>query len=204
MSTIPASPHEFFTQFVPERFAALPPAVRAGLTGKSSPGALVCRVEGEGGGTWSLRLRDGQGHPPASLVLAYPQLHAVSPTGSASARAAAETLAPESRFPQGLLTAIATNYLGPDHSPDDPYAYAGSAELAGLPPLFILNSESDEHRYSGEEFARQAIEAGVTVQSCYEPGSIHGHLDRPHEPEAHRSVARIVHWLGGFPLPASL
>ena len=60
MSTIPASPHAFFTQFVPERFAALPPAVQASLAGKSSPGALVCRVEGEGGGVWSLRLDRGQ------------------------------------------------------------------------------------------------------------------------------------------------
>jgi acetyl esterase len=151
-----------------------------------------------------VRLRDGQGELPASLVLVYPQVHAVAPEGSAAARAAAKTLPEEHRFPQSMVTAIAENYLGPDQSSDDPYAYAGNAELTGMSPLFILNSESDEHRYSGEEFARQAIEAGVMVLNCYEPGSIHGHLDRPHAPEGQRSVARIAHWMGGFPIPASL
>jgi acetyl esterase/lipase len=166
------------------------------LGGASAGGNLAAGV--------GVRLRDGQGRLPASLVLVYPQLHAETPAGSSAARAAAETVPAEHRFPQSMVTAIAKNYLGSDHGTDDPYAYAGNADLAGMPPLLVLNSERDEHRYSGEEFARQAIEAGVTVQCCFEPGSMHGHLDRPHEPEAQRSIARIAHWLGGFPLPASL
>lgn len=60
MSQIPDAPSDFFTTFVPERFAALPPQVLTSLASKSSPGALVCRVEGEGGGVWSLTLRAGK------------------------------------------------------------------------------------------------------------------------------------------------
>jgi|GEM_PF-609742 len=60
MSQIPDSPSDFFSHFVPERFAALPPPVLAAIAKKSSPGALVCRVEGEGGGVWALRLVDGK------------------------------------------------------------------------------------------------------------------------------------------------
>lgn len=60
MSQIPDSPAEFFARFVPERFAQLPAAVLTSLASKSSPGALVCRVEGASGGVWSLRLRDGK------------------------------------------------------------------------------------------------------------------------------------------------
>src|SRR6185312_14764660 len=54
-----------------------------------------------------VRLRDGQGQLPASLVLVYPQVHPVFPEGSAAARAAAETLSPTDRFPQSMVTAIA-------------------------------------------------------------------------------------------------
>jgi acetyl esterase/lipase len=145
-----------------------------------------------------VRLRDGQGQLPASLVLVYPQVHAVFPEGSEAARAAAETLPAEHRFPQSMVSAIAANYLGTGQDPANPYAYAGHAQLAGMPPIFILNSECDEHRYSGEEFARQAIDAGVAIAVSYEPGSRHGHLDRPHTPEAQRSIARIAHWMNGF------
>jgi hypothetical protein len=60
MSQIPDAPGDFFTLFVPQRFAALPPSVHGALAARSSPGALVCRVEGDGGGTWSLRLVGGK------------------------------------------------------------------------------------------------------------------------------------------------
>ncbi|HEY5223821.1 MAG TPA: alpha/beta hydrolase [Microbacteriaceae bacterium] len=145
-----------------------------------------------------VRLRDGQEQLPASLVLAYPHLHTRLPEGSAAARAAAETLDASDRFPQSLIDQIAANYLGPEQSPNDPYAYAAYAELAGMPPMFILNSECDEHRYSGEEFAKQAIEAGVAISVMNEPGSRHGHLDRPHTNEAQRSIAHIADWLDPF------
>jgi putative sterol carrier protein len=60
MSQIPDAPGDFFSVFVPQRFAALPASVHGALAGKSSPGALLCRVEGDPGGVWSLRLEGGK------------------------------------------------------------------------------------------------------------------------------------------------
>jgi putative sterol carrier protein len=54
MSQIPDSPSEFFTSYLPGRFHA----VSAAVAGKSSAGALVLRVLGEG--EWSMRLRGGE------------------------------------------------------------------------------------------------------------------------------------------------
>jgi acetyl esterase/lipase len=161
------------------------------LGGASAGGNLAAGV--------GVRLRDGQGQLPASLVLAYPLLHDVLPEGSAEARTAAADLAPQDRFLQDTVDDLVNNYLGADHSPDERYAFASHSDLTGMPPMFILNSERDDHRYSGEEFARQAIETGVKVEVSFEPGSKHGHLDRPHSAEAQRSIARIVNWLNGFP-----
>lgn len=53
MSAIPESASEFFTSYLPQKFQA----VSAAVAGKSSAGALVVRVLGEG--EWSLRLRAG-------------------------------------------------------------------------------------------------------------------------------------------------
>jgi acetyl esterase len=160
------------------------------LGGASAGGNLAAGV--------GVRLRDGQGQLPASLVLVYPLVHTVLPEASVAARVAADTLSANDRFPQSMVSAIATNYLGAEQDPTNPYAYAGHADLTGMPPIFILNSERDEHRYSGEEFARQAIEAGVAINVRYEQGSKHGHFDRPHSVEAQRSIVRVAHWLDGF------
>lgn len=61
MSTIPESPSDFFTSYLPARFAALPPQVLAAVAAKSSPGSLVCRVlSGGGEQAFSMRLRAGK------------------------------------------------------------------------------------------------------------------------------------------------
>ncbi len=52
--SVPESPTEFFTQYIPQRFEA----VKAGLAGKSSSGSMTFRVLD--GGEWSLRLKDGE------------------------------------------------------------------------------------------------------------------------------------------------
>ncbi len=54
MVDVPESPVEFFTEFVPARFAPL----EASVAGKSSAGCMVFSVTGVG--DWSLRLRDGK------------------------------------------------------------------------------------------------------------------------------------------------
>jgi acetyl esterase/lipase len=164
------------------------------LGGASAGGNLAAGV--------GVRLRDGQGQLPASLVLAYPLLHDLLPEASADARAMADTLPPSTRFPQDLVREIATNYAGSVHHLRDPYAFPAHADLTGMPPICILNSERDDLRASGEEFARQAMFAGVPVNVNYEPGSQHGHLNQPHSLEAQRSIDRIARWLDRDPGPA--
>ena len=54
MSNVPDSPEEFFTQYIPTRFAA----VKGGLAGKSSSGSMVFRVAP--GKEWTFRLKTGE------------------------------------------------------------------------------------------------------------------------------------------------
>ncbi|WP_166998963.1 alpha/beta hydrolase [Paramicrobacterium fandaimingii] len=146
----------------------------------------------------AVRLRDGQGPRPASAVLVYPLVHEVLPEGSAELQKVLTLVPSEARFPQSLVTQIVANYLGPDQPRGDPYAFAGNARLNDMAPIFILNSEYDEHRLSGEEFARQAMDAGVSVHLTFEPETLHGHLDQPHSPQAQRSITRIADWLANL------
>jgi acetyl esterase/lipase len=148
-----------------------------------------------------VRLRDGQGPLPASLVLAYPLLHDVLPEGSDDARSATDTLSLEARFPSELIRDMTLNYAGDARNLGDPYAFAGRAQLAGLCPTFVLNSERDDLRASGEAFARQASDAGVSVRVIHEPGTEHGHLNQPHSDGARRSIRRIADWLDGCSVP---
>jgi hypothetical protein len=53
MTSVPESPGEFFTKYVPVRFEA----VKASVAGKSSAGSLTFRV---GSAEWSLRLNGGE------------------------------------------------------------------------------------------------------------------------------------------------
>jgi acetyl esterase/lipase len=140
------------------------------------------------------RLRDEGGPRPASLVLAYPNLHATLPPPSEELAA---TLAahPPSFFTPEVMRDICLNYAGSDAMLDDVYAFPGNGPVTGLPPVFILNSEVDPLRSSGERFAVQLAEAGVPVRVEYEPGTGHGHLNEPDDPAARRSIERIVAWL---------
>jgi putative sterol carrier protein len=54
MTDVPETPKEFFTAYIPSRFAAF----KAGLAGKTSNGSMVFRVAGAG--EWSLRLENGE------------------------------------------------------------------------------------------------------------------------------------------------
>ena len=76
-----------------------------------------------------------------------------------------------------------------------PYAFPGGQDPHGLPPTFILNSDVDGLRPSGESFASEIAAAGVDLLLIREDGTRHGHLNEPSTPGAARSVERLIAWL---------
>ena len=143
-----------------------------------------------------LRLRDEGGPVPARAVLAYPTVHPELPPFSAELAAAAENHAPDDPyFSREGVREMNLNFAGDEPTMSDPYAFPGLADPTGLPPVFVLNSEVDTLRASGEAFAASLAANGVTVLSLFEPGSRHGHLNRPDEAAARRSIERIATWL---------
>ena len=155
------------------------------LGGASAGAALV--------GLTALRLRDGAGPAPRSLLLVYPTMHRRLPEISAELRAALEAMPPTEMAFTPESVELLNGYLAPDVPLAD--AFAGEADLTGLPPTLVLNVEWDSLRASGELFARQLADAGVPVVRVTEGGAVHGHLDRPGDPTALASLERMSAWL---------
>jgi acetyl esterase len=145
----------------------------------------------------ALRLRDGDGDGggmlPRTVTLVYPLVHSELPPVSAELAAAigaeADGFDPESTREATL------NYVGDPALMSDPYAFAANGSAAGLPPYFVLNSERDILRASGEAYAAQLAEAGNDLLVVTEPGVGHGHFHQPHDPRARASVQRVVEWI---------
>ncbi len=138
--------------------------------GASAGGCLAASV--------ALRGRD-EGVAPARVLLAYPVLHGVLPAPSAELARVAGSMPTVLRFPEDVTVMLNRNYLGTDDPAQaDPYAFPGHAtDLRGFPPTYIENSEFDDLRSSGEEFARQLAAAGAPVELATAAGVPHGHLD---------------------------
>ena len=144
----------------------------------------------------TLRLRDEQGEPPASVVLAYPLVHAELPRPSAELAAKLALLPDTEAFQDDAVNRILVeNYLGGPVEQASPYAFAGLGELAGYPRTFMVNCEYDRLRSSGEDFAARLRAAGVEVELSLARDVLHGHLNAPHLAEAQRSYADIAAWL---------
>ncbi|MCR2824609.1 alpha/beta hydrolase [Microbacterium sp. zg.Y909] len=132
---------------------------------------------------------------PALVVLAYPTLQAVQAAADAELRALLDADPEADRFGADIIRTMYENYLGGPVDAADAYAVPGiatTAQLRGYPPVLMVNGEADELRMSGEAFARSLAEAGVPVDALTEPGTQHGHLNRPDEPAASLSIERIA------------
>jgi len=162
---------------------------RLSLGGASAGGNLAAGA--------SLRQRDEGGVQPASLLLVYPLVHAELPVPTAELAAKIEALPQQARFEPATVAAMNLNYVGDPAALADPYAFPGGHDVTALPPTFILNSEHDSLRSSGEAFAAELALAGVDVMVVREPGTRHGHLNEPENPGAHASLARMAAWLIG-------
>lgn len=144
-------------------------------------------------------LRDaGDTALPAGVLLAYPTLLAVQPEPDAALRAALDAAPTADRFGSDAVRAMYERYLGGPVDDAPLVAVPGRAaasDLAGFPPVLMINDEVDELRVSGELFAAALVDAGVTVDLVVEPGTEHGHLNRPGEPAASASIERVARWI---------
>ena len=139
---------------------------------------------------------------PAGVFLAYPTLLAVQPAPDAALRALLDANPAADRFGPANVRAMYEEYLGGDVDDAPIPAVPGRAEasdLAGFPPVLMINGEADELRVSGEVFAATLVEARVPLELAIEPGTEHGHLNRPDEPAASDSIERVVRWIGRLP-----
>lgn len=156
------------------------------IGGASAGGALAA--------TLALRLRDRE-VVPAGVVLAYPFLHQEFPPFSDGLRASIRGWRRIGTFPRSALRRMARNYVGPDHLNRLPEAFPGGSDLSGFPPALIINSDRDTLRASGERFAEELREHRRPVDASYEPGTSHGHLNRPQQPAFLHSITLIASWL---------
>lgn len=149
----------------------------------------------------TLRLRDSGAAEPAGLLMAYPFLHAELPEFRPELVDKLAAL-PEPTSEQQANTGasdLALHYVGGDSAVlADPYAFPGGHNLENLPSTFIVNSDADFLRASGEAYASELAAAGVDVQVVRETGTVHGHLDGPDKAGSTASIHRMDHWLAGI------
>ena len=111
------------------------------------------------------------------------------------------------RFGPDAVRGMYEQYLGGPVDGASLTAAPGLAEpsdVVGFPPALVVNGDVDELRVSGELFAATLASAGVPVELAFEPGTEHGHLNRPDEPAASATVDRVAAWIArGFEPAAS-
>jgi acetyl esterase len=168
-------------------------AVASGLTpGPWALGGASAGANLAAGAT--LRLLADGGPVPALVFLAYPTLLAVQPEPDAALRAALDADPEADRFDPDAVLGMYENYLGaPVHDAPLPAipGLAAAEDLADFPPTLMINGDTDELRVSGEAFAATLAAAGRDVVALIEPGTVHGHLNRPEEPQAAASLDRV-------------
>jgi acetyl esterase len=162
----------------------------------------------------AIRIRDndsaaGGAALPATLVLAYPTLHAVQPPPSDDLLAALRALPDEYQRSPEYVAQLYTNLL-PDGmtaasaaatasgSGDERMwaaAVPGVLDPTGLPPILIAASEGDPLRASAEGFAASLAAHGVEHEYFVEPGTRHGHLNTPDAPGAVATIDHMHSWL---------
>ncbi|MPT14697.1 MAG: alpha/beta hydrolase [Microbacterium sp.] len=143
----------------------------------------------------ALRLAHEGGVVPALVVLAYPTLQAVQAAPDPELRALLDGDPSADVFTPDFVRGMYENYLGSDPDTADVYAVPGTAEptaLASFPPTIMVNDETDELRMSGEAFAGSLATAGVEVDVVVEPGTTHGHLNRPEESAFAATIDRFA------------
>lgn len=142
----------------------------------------------------ALMLRDVR-RTPRSIVLAYPTVHPLLPTPSRELTKLMTNVPAKHRFRPATVHQMNLNHAGNAFSERHSPAFAGGRDLVGLPPVLIVNSEYDDLRSSGDTFAAELAQAGVTVRSLIELGSLHGHLNEEGSAKALTTLKSFAEWL---------
>ena len=132
---------------------------------------------------------------PKSLALVYPVVHPLIPEPNEVQAAATADIPEREYIDEQTLAGMHYLYAGSIDNLSNPIAFAGLADLQKFPATFVLNSEKDLLRPSGELFAQQLKDANVRVQVELEAGSSHGQLDDPFNPFGQKSIKRLIDWL---------
>lgn len=151
----------------------------------------------------AMRLRDGDpaaggADGPATVILAYPTLHAVQPEPSEELAAHLETIPVERRNAPGYVQAMYARFLPARDADAGAALYAavpGAADPSGLPPILVAGSTVDMLRASAEGFVASLGAHGVEYEYFVEPGTEHGHLNRPEAAAATATIDRFHSWL---------
>lgn len=158
---------------------------RLSLGGASAGGNLAAGA--------AFRLRDDGSPQPRRVVLAYPMLHPHLPKSRGDLADKVLALPVEDQvFDPESVDRLTLNYAGSRETLGDPYAFPANGDPAGLPPHIIVNSDADPLRASAEAYAALLAVSGVTVYSTYEPGTKHGHINRPGERPAENTLDVFV------------
>lgn len=181
------------------------------LGGASAGGNLAA------GATMRIRDHDPVAHGaelPTTLILAYPTLHAIQRPPSQELSAKLASLPAAGRKAPDYVANLYRKFL-PDaatNAEDDPAARGadprwvaavpGAADPTGLPPTLIAGSDADVLRASAEEFVDALAAHDVEHEYFVEPGTEHGHLNRPEEPAATATIERFHTWLRSHDHPA--
>lgn len=161
------------------------PLDRLHLGGASAGACLVASS--------ALRLRDVGEPLPASLYLAYPVLGGELPPAAPGVEPG-----PESTVGDGWIRDMFANWAG-DADWRDPLVSPGLADLAGLPPTYVLTCGQDVLRRASEPFVGRLESAAVRVWHDLFPASEHAPLDRPDTADGVRALQRLRTWLAGGP-----
>lgn len=143
----------------------------------------------------AMRLRDQDGIRANGLLLLYPLLHAELPPFRPELAQKISQLPEASRVDASSVADLSLHYVGDAGALVNSYAFPGGHNLEGLPSTFILNSDSDGLRSSGEAFGSELAAAGVDVKVVREPKTFHGHINGPDNVGAAQSIERIHRWL---------
>lgn len=168
-----------------------------------APGALHLGGASAGGNLAlgaALRLRDGDevahGAPaPATVVLAYPTLHAVQPEPTSELVRLLSALPVGDRSGPDYVTRMYGRFIDGPLDAAPPPAIPGVVDPTGLPPTIIVASEIDGLRPSADAYADALEACGIEHEFAIEPGIRHGHLNRPDEAAARSTIGRFHAWL---------